>query len=75
MKRRVRRSRVRPLLNLVCEWVNDISYPYRLKVPMMNGKVVPYQIEYAQVAPHIFPDGWEQGEGRIVGYQYKKDRP
>ena len=71
MKRKNRRGRVHPLLNLACEWVSDLVYPYRIRVPMMNGKVIPYQVEFAMVAPHIFPDGWETTDGKVIGYQYK----
>lgn len=69
---RRRGNRVKPLLDINCDYLTGGIYPDILYVTMRNGHIVRYVIaEPMKVVIRAGDGGWEQTGNEVVGYKRK----
>ena len=64
--RRRRTNRIKPLLNMKCEWDGQSKYPAKIRIAMQDGNFADYLLDAKQPEP-IFLDG----SGMVVGYKFR----
>lgn len=70
-----RGNRIRPLLDLHGQWLDDRStYPDELHVAMRDGRVVRYGLLNNPMRLCVGKHGWQSSGYVVVGYQYRAEK-
>lgn len=66
-----RSGRIKPLLDLKCNWHPGSTYPDTIQVAMRDGRVVTYSLQVKPERIYVGDDRLPM-RNEVVGYQYKK---
>ena len=64
-----RGNRVKPLLDIHCQWITGNPDPDIVDIAMRNGRVVRYVNVAKAVRIHTGKDGWEKTGVQVEGYK------
>ena len=70
MAKRRRTNRIKPLLDIKCEWDGSNEYPSNIRIAMQNGTFVDYLLDVKQPKPNVF----NRSRNVVIGYQYRNEK-